>query len=64
MQSWPNPVFVKRRSNEWVYRDRYRCVALSRDPTMIAPHARETGRADLSMVLYPERDRSSEASAT
>jgi len=31
------PVFLKKRSNEWVYMGEYRCIELSEDPDVIAP---------------------------
>jgi len=45
------PVFVKKRSNEWVYMGVYRCTELSEDEAIIRPHAEKTGRTDISMVL-------------
>lgn len=45
------PVFVKKRSNEWVYMGVYRCADLSEDEAIIRSHAEKTGRTDISMVL-------------
>jgi hypothetical protein len=56
-QADPIPVFVKKRSNEWVYMGDFRCVELSEEPALIAEQARKTGRSDISMVLKLERDR-------
>ena len=50
------PVFIKKRSNEWVYMGDYRCIELSDDPEAIEPHATKTGRTDISMVLRLVRD--------
>jgi len=51
------PVFVKKRSNEWVYMGDYRCVELDERPEAIDEHAAKTGRDDISMVLRLERCR-------
>lgn len=49
------PVFIKKRSNEWVYRGQYRCERMTRDPDEISAQAKKTGRTDISMVLYLSR---------
>jgi len=54
------PVFLKRRSHEWIYRGNYRCVKLDEDPAAIQEQQRKTGRDDISMVLHLVRDRSAE----
>jgi hypothetical protein len=53
----PIPVFVKKRSNEWIYRGNYRCTALSEDAATIQAQAAKAGRNDISMVLTLVRDR-------
>jgi len=50
------PVFVKKRTNEWVYMGTYRCTSFSDDQATIQPHAEKTGRADISMVLALTRE--------
>ena len=56
-QREPVPVFVKKRSNEWTYMGDYRCVRMVDDPAVIEAFAEKTGRDDISMVLYLERER-------
>jgi hypothetical protein len=55
------PVFVKRRVNEWTYMGHYRCLRLDDGPVAIEAEAQRTGRTDISMVLYIERDRAAES---
>jgi hypothetical protein len=49
------PVFVKKRSNEWIYMGEFRCVGHTEDPAEIQRHAVKTGRTDISMVLTLKR---------
>jgi hypothetical protein len=63
-QEEPVPVFVKKRPNEWAYMGNYRCARVVDDPTTIEGFAQKTGRDDITMVLYLERDRSSEVPGT
>ena len=57
------PVFIKKRSNEWVYMGQYRCVELSEDRDAIAAQAKKTGRGDITMVLRLERAREAPSTA-
>jgi len=49
------PVFVKKRSNEWVYMSVYRCTEVSEDEAIIRQYAEKTGRTNISMVLTLSR---------
>lgn len=45
------PVFVKRRSSEWVYRGDFRVAEVCRDPEQLVEAARAAGRDNLHMWI-------------
>lgn len=56
-QDTPIPVFVKQRSNEWHCFGYFRCVKLDASEEAVAAQMRRTNRADITMVLTLERDK-------
>jgi hypothetical protein len=45
------PTFIKRGPGRWEYVGDYRAVGAFRDPADIAPHARRSGRRDITLVI-------------
>ena len=51
------PVFIKQRSNEWYCMGAFRCVRIAEDERTVKDHAERANRADVTMVLFLERDK-------
>lgn len=54
------PLFVKRNPSKWEYLGNYQVKSLSEDAKEIARHESYSGRCDVVLVLYLEREGSQE----
>lgn len=54
-QSWPVPLFIKQRENEWEYMGNYRAVSAENDSEKVAKLGARAGRLDVVSALYLEQ---------